>query len=940
MRDVDTVQIIKKACQYSQFVQGLNSLFPQAIEQNVQWHLTISDEVIDNAFYQQWQSFIADKPEETSEEEMMSFLRQFRRIHSASIVILELTQKLDVKSSAARYASLADCLIRQAYQWCYDRQIKLLGDKVSPQQNMLILAMGKLGGQELNFSSDIDLIFFYPQTEEMKGSERSQDSARFFNRLSVQLIRLLDQITQDGFVYRVDMRLRPYGESGMLVMSFGQAEEYYQDQGREWERFALLRARILTGNEKEQKQLQQIIRPFAFRRYIDYGVIEGIRAMKSMIQREIREKGLQDNIKLGAGGIREIEFIVQALQLIQGGRDKVLQEANVFKVLPLLVASKMLPEETAESLLQSYRFLRLSEHCIQSFEEKQTQYLPEDKTQQSILAKVLGFDNWQSYRQKLEQEMESVNLHFSQLLGEKRQESLTRDEFYVSLYEGYISAEQLMEKTQSLVAELTEQESEEFIAMINGFNNDASTRQLSQKGLSRLKMFFPSLLSVCLSQRKPLVALKGSLKILTSILKRTAYLELLSQNQPVLQHLVDLVVKSPWITERLSDFPVLLDELLYPSSLYHPPGRESLESELRQRMLRIEADDEEAILDSLRQFKQLNELRVAAALLTHQFDVAQVGQYLTLLAEVIMQNALVFCWQQLIRKHGEPQRSTSTEYDAGQAEVNDLYQSGFAVIGYGKMGGGELGFGSDLDLVFLFDAPLDMQTMGRSPISNNRFYTRLAQKLIHTLSVRTHLGPLYEVDMRLRPSGSSGLLVSHIDAFDDYQKNTAWIWEHQALVRSRFVAGDIALKGKFDLTRYQVLNQHKQQNELKSQIVKMRNKMMVELDKSKSDLIDLKQHRGGLIDIEFLTQYFCLFHLWKGDIPQNTIEGIIKAGKQQFIDEKEASILSRHYACYRDHLNQMVLQAENLLVPSDLFETELQQVTRIWDKYFTDEASE
>ncbi|MDH5433659.1 MAG: bifunctional glutamine synthetase adenylyltransferase/deadenyltransferase, partial [Gammaproteobacteria bacterium] len=185
-----------------------------------------------------------------------------------------------------------------------------------------------------------------------------------------------------------------------------------------------------------------------------------------------------------------------------------------------------------------------------------------------------------------------------------------------------------------------------------------------------------------------------------------------------------------------------------------------------------------------------------------------------------------------------------------------------------------------------------------------------------------------------------GLLVSHIDAFDDYQKNTAWIWEHQALVRSRFVAGDIALKGKFDLTRYQVLNQHKQQNELKSQIVKMRNKMMVELDKSKSDLIDLKQHRGGLIDIEFLTQYFCLFHLWKGDIPQNTIEGIIKAGKQQFIDEKEASILSRHYACYRDHLNQMVLQAENLLVPSDLFETELQQVTRIWDKYFTDEASE
>lgn len=926
------MSLIKQASQYSLFVKSLVSLHPKLINGALEWHIQHSDDEIKNKINKVFDDFSGDR-KLLNESEIMRLLRIFRRVHSAAIAILELNNQIPIESSSARISYLADCLIQAAYQWCYEQQNNRFGIPIcinGDKQNLIIVAMGKLGGEELNFSSDIDLIFFYPYSGTTQQGTKSIDNARFFNRLSIQLIKLLNEVTADGFVYRVDMRLRPYGDSGALVISYAQAEAYYQEQGREWERFAMIRARILTGSQNEQKQLRDIILPFSFRRYIDYGVIESIRNMKSMIQREIRRKGLQCNIKLGAGGIREVEFIVQSLQLIQGGRDTQLQERNVFKVLPLLVKAKLLPQAVADSLIDSYQFLRRVEHYIQEFDEKQTQNLPNNLPQQTTLAKILGFDNWQAFLTGLEKHQQQVNSHFNELLGTQRQQALTQDDFYQSLADGFISAEQLQVKLQQLSLPITNELSEEFLTILNQFLDDAKTKNLSPKGAKRLKIFFPSLLAVCLKQDAPVVVLQRLLKVLQSILKRTAYLELLSENPPVLEHLVDLAGKSPWIVKRLSSYPILFDELLYPNSLYAPLEESDLQAELRQNLLRVDEQDEEAMLDTLRTFKQTNELRVAAALLAQRLSISQVSRYLTQLAEVILMASVKYCWDQLTIKYGIPE-------SVNKINFNDSPYS-FAIIGYGKLGGNELGFGSDLDLVFLFDQPIKEQTNGNKPLNNSRFYTRLAQKIIHTLSTRTNLGALYEVDMRLRPSGSSGLLVSHIDAFFDYQMNSAWTWEHQALVRARFVAGDEKLQIKFQKIRSEVINQSREQAKLQLDIVTMRNKMREQLGVSKNQTLDLKQAEGGLIDIEFLAQYLCLSYQSEKPFPHNTVK-ILKLASDDGIMKKDAALtLINSYRLFRNQLNENILIGDTSLTEqpelNKQLKAQLKKVKLIWNETF------
>ncbi|MCW9018341.1 MAG: bifunctional [glutamate--ammonia ligase]-adenylyl-L-tyrosine phosphorylase/[glutamate--ammonia-ligase] adenylyltransferase, partial [Kangiellaceae bacterium] len=737
------------------------------------------------------------------EAQQLRLLRIFRKCQSAAIATLELSNQIPVTSSSYRISLLADLMIKQAHEFSINQLKPRFGlsvDDTGRRQNLVVLGMGKLGGLELNFSSDIDLIFFYANSIPTQEGSRSVEASRYFQRVATQIIKLLDEVTEEGFVFRVDMRLRPYGDSGALVMSFAQAEEYYQEQGREWERFAMVRARVINGSPEEQGELQNIITPFCFRRYIDYGVIDSIRNMKSMIVREVRRKGLVGNIKLGAGGIRELEFIVQALQLIQGGRDKRLQERSVFKVLPQLVAAKLLPQNVAEFLGNAYRLLRRVEHCIQELEEKQTQQLPDNLEQQKILHSVMQHSSWQSFTTELGEIQTQVHLHFNELLGEERQQGLAQNEFFHSLAEGHVSYQQFVEKSQSENWPInSEQSLSRFIEQLERFQSDSSVVNLSPRGAKRLRTFFPALLAACVQTDKMDVTLERLLKVLYAILKRTAYLELLSENPPILQHLVDLAGKSEWVTKHLSEYPILLDELLYPNSLYEPLQTADLESELRQSLLRIDPLDEEEILDTLRGFKQINELRVAAALLSERLSISQVSRYLTQLAEVILNAAIKQCWQMISLRHGNPEGLAEGEF-------------GFAVIGYGKLGGRELGFGSDLDLVFLFDQPMESQTTGERSLSNNRFYTRFAQKLIHFLSTRTNLGLLYEVDMRLRPSGSSGLLVSHVDAYQEYQMESAWTWEHQALIRARFVAGDPKVMAKFETIRNATLNKPRECN--------------------------------------------------------------------------------------------------------------------------------
>ncbi len=920
-------QMVRRAAEMSVFVKEIFENYPHAAGGALLWHEATRDPSIKAGLTAQIMQHMVSH--EYNEEQLMCQLRVIRKLHSGAIATLELTDNLPIESSSLRVSLLADCLIEAAYHWCYQFNQARFGQPSSSNNEasqMLIVAMGKLGGFELNFSSDIDLIFFYPEDGETQGEGRSIDNARFFRRLSTQLIRILDEITQDGFVFRVDMRLRPYGDSGALVMSLVQAEEYYQEQGREWERFAMIRARVITGMQQDKHQLEAIFKPFSFRRYIDYGIIDSIRNMKEMIQREVRRKKLTDNIKLGAGGIREIEFIVQSLQLIQGGRDKRLCQRNTFKVLPLLVEAKMLPQQTAEHLMEAYQFLRRLEHIIQELAEKQTQQLPELECEREIVASAMKCDSWTQLRQQLQNHQKRVNQHFNELLGEERQQALNRDDFYQSLAEGHIELAQLQKKVaEQFKRELSAEEGEAFLQKIESFLNDSGVQGLSAKGAARLKIFFPALLSTCLAHPMSQQVLTRLLKVLHAILKRTAYLELLSENPPILQHLVDLAGQSDWMVKRLSEFPILIDELLYPNSLYEPLQTSDLKAELQQALLRIDVDDEEQLLDTVRAYKQINELRVAAALLAERLSISQVSRYLTQLAEVVLQTSVEQCWRLLVRQYGVPE---------GLAEVP--HQSGFAVIGYGKLGGVELGFGSDLDLVFLFNQPSEQLTTGNRQITNGRFYTRLAQKLIHFLSTRPNQGLLYEVDMRLRPSGSSGLLVSHIDAYRDYQLEAAWTWEHQALVRARFVAGDPCLIEAFALVRKAALAQTKKQNRLKSDVISMREKMREQLEKHAPDRVDLKQTAGGLVDIEFLAQYFALSLSDSVEVPFNMVDCLQLAQAESLIDSDECKQLIRYYRLFRNRLNENALMDKSSLCLKSEFADSLNIVQSIWQKYLPD----
>ncbi len=972
--DGDLFQLISKAIEISTFVADVVNRQSQQLIAQLDWHATHSANQFENHLAEQLKLWLFKPPFKNGpddvpnlsdynkqyqyEQAIMAILRKVRRSHSAAIAILELNDVLTIDESMQRMSFLAEQLTRAAYFWSYASLQQVLGnpqscsvnfadgdqsmsteksvnaDDKSRQQNLLILAMGKFGGYELNFSSDIDLIFFYPSEGKTSHGRRSIPNSRFFQKMGVLMIKLLSEPTEDGFVFRVDMRLRPYGDSGNLVMSVEQAEDYYHEQGRGWERFAMVRARIITGRTEEKRQLEEIITPFAFRRYIDYGVIDSLRNMKEMIQREVRRRGLKGNIKLGAGGIREIEFMVQSLQLIQGGRDSRLQEKSILKVLPLLAEVKLLPTETSIELAQSYRFLRRVEHCIQELDEKQTQQLPEDKQTQQVIANVMNFENWSDFNQALEKVLLNMNTHFNSLFGEERTHSDQQDDFYLSLWEGYISEAQLLEK----LSEMNDSDSIKLIKTLDEFRHSNLVTNLSARGAKRLRLFFPSLLEIGLAVDNPVKTLNSLLLILKAILKRTAYLELLSENLPILQHLVDLVSRSDWIVQRLSDSPILFDELLYPNSLYEPLQTSDLQSELQQSLLRIDEKDEEQTLDAIRRFKQINELRVAAALLSERLSISQVNRYLTQLAQVIIQAAINQCWQVLTERHGQPDALDIANVDDFPCSAN----TGFAVVAYGKLGGAELGFNSDLDLVFLFDQSLESQTNGNKPISISRFYTRFAQKLIHFLSTRTSLGVLYEVDMRLRPSGNSGMLVSHIDAFNDYQTESAWTWEHQALVRARAIAGDVQLGQKFEQIRKKIINRKRDLQKLKSDVIGMRQKMRKELDQSTHDLIDLKQCVGGLVDIEFLSQFLVLSRDSENDSieeeeqknspPSNTADALKYAQQNQQINLKDSLSLIKIYRSYRNCLNEMAIVSGEKRIDAKLFFDERVTVEKIWLK--------
>ncbi len=873
------------------------------------------------------------------EEDLARRLRRFRNRQQLRIIWRDLSRQADLIETCRDLSEMADICIDLAYHWLYPKHCAQFGTPIGRRsgtpQHMVILGMGKLGAHELNLSSDIDLIFGYPEGGETEGVKRSLDNQEFFIRLGQRLIKALDVITVDGFVFRTDMRLRPYGSSGSLVFSFNALEQYYQDQGRDWERYAMIKARVVGGDQLAGAQLLEMLRPFVYRRYLDFSAIEALRGMKQLIQQEVRRKGMSENIKLGAGGIREVEFIAQAFQLIHGGRDLSLQQRSLFAVLDTLRDQGYLPAAVTDELRDGYAFLRYAEHALQAIDDRQTQMLPDNGQDRARVAFIMGFDSWQAFHERLMHWRGRVDWHFRQVIADPDEDAeIAEDESVGGEWLPLWGDVQDEAAACRQLAEAGFVDAQAAWQRLAGLRSGNQVRAMQRLGRERLDAFVPRLLAQAVEHSNPDLVLERVLPLVEAVARRSAYLVLLTENPGALQRLLTLCAASPWIAEQITRFPLLLDELLNEGRLFKPPLAPELAAELRERLMRIPEEDLEQQMEALRHFKLAHRLRVAASEIAGSLPLMKVSDYLTWLAEAILEQVLVLAWRHTVSKYGAPRRADGSICDPD-----------FVIVGYGKVGGIELGHGSDLDLVFIHDGDPHAETDGVKPIDGAQFFNRLGQRIIHLLTTQTNSGQLYEVDMRLRPSGAAGLLVSSLGAFQRYQENEAWTWEHQALVRARVLVGCPRVGKAFEAVRAQVLGRERDLDTLRGEVSEMRAKMRDNLGSKAtaagtaanafeaSASFDLKQDAGGIVDIEFMVQYAAL--AWSRQYPElleftdniRILEGLERVG---MLPGEDARLLQDIYKAYRSAAHRQALQKQPGVVSGDQFPDERRSVMRIW----------
>jgi glutamate-ammonia-ligase adenylyltransferase len=651
--------------------------------------------------------------------------------------------------------------------------------------DIVVVAMGKLGGRELNVSSDVDLVFLHPRG----------DHPERLDRAGRKLISLLNDVTEDGVAFRVDMRLRPHGEAGPLVVGYDALEAYLVSHGREWERYAWLKARPITGGEHEA--LAAIVRPFVYRKYLDFATLEAMRRLHAEVRRDVARRERAGDVKLGPGGIREIEFVAQALQLVRGGRDPALAVRPTLEALARLAERRTLPAEAARELADAYEFLRRVEHRLQYLDDAQRHLLPEDEEDRSRLARMMDFDSWEPFSAALDAHRGAVTRHFQDVFASAPPPREAR-------------AWPAHPRAVALRA------SQRYAA-------------LSEDSRRRLDQLVPALADAAAAMADPDTAIARGIDLLEAIGGRAAYLALLAENPAAFERVMRMIDASSWAAEYVTQHPVLLDELLDDRVLYAPPDWPAFEAQLRAA-LAAARDDTEREMNLLREQHQGRLFRLLAQDLAGLLTVERLADHLSELADRVLGVTLELAWRQLRGRHRDEPR--------------------FAVIGYGKLGGKELGYASDLDIIFLYEDADE-----RAPEN----YARLAQRYNNWLTVRTSAGALFDTDLALRPSGASGLLVSSIEAFERYQERDAWTWEHQALTRARYCAGDQQVGGAFEAIRERILRRPREAAKLAGEILAMRDKLH-RAHPNRSGEFDLKHDRGGMIDVEFAVQFLVLAH--------------------------------------------------------------------------------
>jgi glutamate-ammonia-ligase adenylyltransferase len=858
--------------------------------------------------------------------QFMDALRRFRRRQLARIAWRDLANLADIETVLGELSLLADVCIRaacgRAGAMLEARHGVPRGADGSPLE-LLVLGMGKLGGGELNFSSDIDLVFLFPEHGETTGS-RPLEHEEYFARLARRVAQMLGSVTDEGFVYRVDLRLRPFGDSGPQVVSFDALEDYLQQHGRDWERYAYVKARPVHGAGAYDELYRNVLRPFVFRRYLDFSVFESLREMKDLISREVERRELRDNVKLGPGGIREIEFVVQAFQLIRGGGKPALQTRRLLEALPLLAGQKLLSASAVEELGAAYRFLRRVENRLQERNDEQTHDLPRDDAGRARLALGMGATDWPSLEAEIERHRRRVSAHFQSLIFAPVEPGAAAET--TRALETLLEPEIDDARRVDLLGMAGIVSIEPVLERLNLLRDSTYYRRLDETGRRRLHTVLPSLLQAIAGGEEEALALGRVIHVIERIGGRTVYLALLNENAIARRRLVELCAHSQFLTDQIAAFPLLLDELLDERLFETTPTRAEFEHDLRARMAGAGADDPEQQVDLLRQFQRAAMFRVAVPDLTGRLPLMKVSDRLTDIAELIVAEALSLSWEQIVARHGVP---------CCGADGSNPAQAGMIVVAYGKFGGIELGYGSDLDLVFLHDSAGETQrTTGPRVLDNSIFFLRLVQRLVHVLSVHTAAGRLYEVDTRLRPSGKGGMLVQSIEGFGEYQRGDAWTWEHQALLRARVVAGPPALRARFEALRRDLLRFAIRRDTLREDVRAMRERMRAELSRSGTGQFDLKQDAGGITDIEFLAQYWTL--RWSERYPElvtysDNIRQLESLASADLVPQATVDVLTGAYRAYRQRMHHLSLEAEESVVPGDEFDATRAAVTEIWN---------
>ena len=866
------------------------------------------------------------------EAEFSKKIRLLRNQIMVRIALRDIAGISTFSETCMEISSLASVCLEQTLCWLEDRMAKEFGYPADPKGKkirLIVLGMGKLGAGELNFSSDIDIIFAYPIQGKTIGGKRSVSNEEYFLNQTRRLIQILSKNTPEGFVFRVDTRLRPFGDAGPLVMSAEAMAEYYENHGRQWERYAFVKAAPVAGDLEEGRNLLEALRPFVYRKYIDYSTIEALKEMKAMIVAEQAGKAGPDNVKLGPGGIRDIEFIVQTFQLLKGGRIKALQTPKLLEALEVIKELGLLDADTCRYLGETYVFLRIVENRLQEYGDMQVQLLPKDEERRLKLAVSLGYPSWDEFHKDYLQKTAKTSQVFKGLFQESDSESGSesngqKDEKILKAV--FVWTDPDDKKAIETLRDWGFQSPEETASLIKNFKDSKKVRALSGQVRELLDNLMPRLLLASAKTNAPDKALKQVLDIFEAVLKRTIYLVLLNQNPAALEHLVYLCSKSRLIAQLITRQPILLDELVSGDSLFKGSTKKELKKLLATTIDALSRKDLEHWLDELRRFKKANILRIAASQLKKIIPIDRVSIELANLAEILLAEVFEGALEDMLPKAPSFIKQPFSSI-----------QSGLAIVAYGRLGSKEMTYLSDLDLVFLYDPNHFGGLTSAQKAELSYFYSRLVQRLIFFLSTRTTQGILYEIDTRLRPNGSQGVLVSTLKTFEEYQTQKAWTWEHQALIKARFICGDEKSGIAFEKIRHRVLTQKRNPDELKTDVLEMRNKIRESL-KLDPDLFHIKKSPGGLVDIEFIVQFLVLKHASQEPSltkHSNTIKLLELLGSLDLLADLHSKTLIDAFQTYQEYVTLKGLDLEEPIISLSEVDKTQEKVTEVWREIFS-----